>query len=110
MFDIETFDFEKFKECTEWYKQECGLILRSREEQVLFKEYLDNHRIKYSGFGFNVRSLGAVALRWNRSANSVWGYQWGPNENIELVNLEYFCEEAVPFVSSEEDLFNFLNL
>ena len=109
MFDIETFNFELFKECAEFYKQECGLMLRSHEEQILFKRYLDNHGIKYSGFGFKKHSFGTVALMWNESACSVWGYDGDACGNMELVNLEYFCKRAFSFASSEEDLFNFLN-
>ena len=108
MFDIETFDFELFKEYANFEKAQCGLIFRSRKEQILFEEYLISHCIPFSGYGLNEYDLNHVAVMWSVVSQAVYGYSLD-GIKPHLVNLEYFCEKNFPFISSEKDLFDFLN-
>lgn len=107
--DIETFDLELFKKEANYYKTCNGLVLESREEQFLFKEYLKNHGIRASGYGLDEVDIGRVALVWNDYNEQVWGIDLELERSFALVGLEHFCKE-VPFISSEEELLNFLNL
>lgn|GEM_PF-5937840 len=64
----------------------------------------------FSDLGLRASDLEKVALVWNNASKAVWGLDlYLVGQNFQLVNLEYFCED-ISFVSSEKDLFDFLNL
>lgn len=107
--DIETFDLELFKKEANYHETCNGLVLESREEQFLFRKYLRNHGISASGYGLDECDIGRVALVWNEYNEQVWGIDLKDEQSFALVGLEHFCK-WVPFISSEEELLNFLNL
>lgn len=102
------YDFEKFKENTCAIDEGSArhlLQFKSKEELTDFATFILDHSIPRSGYGLEAHQFDEVGLFWNCDVREVWGAKLYQAEKI------YFLEDfkILPFVSTEEDLFNFLN-
>ena len=97
--NLEKFNFEKFQK-TIHETSDYVLILRSEEERTIFRKYLDMNNVPYSGV-FQCHTLWGCGAFYDKGLKQVDLCATGDYARLHI-------EDFIDFISSENDLVNFL--